>query len=294
MSLFKSSEETGKNVCDKTLIWGPTHTSKTHASLTWPRPAVVDVENRARHFADRFKFEHAEPRTLKDILDIIAELKAGTLACDSFILDSYSAIYEKLVAMHTSTTTNADGVTTAITDYVTVNKRIAPIREFVFSTAGQNLIVIAHAQQKYERQGKTFTKRGIDFVGDEKFRYAFDYVFRTEPTGNDPRTHAVKFHVEKSASPHLKIGEFILVKPTESFYELLRARTHPVTTAPEPISQDQAMQIEVLAQKLGWSETQLADAVKKITRRTPVYKSMDAPEADRLIHAMETRTKVAS
>lgn len=310
MSLFKPSSETGKTVYDKILIWGPTHTSKTHAALGWPEPALVDVENRGAHFADRFVFSHAQPRTMDEILAIIEELKAGHLPCKSFILDGYSGIYEKLVVRHTVTVT-VDGRVSAATDYVTVNKRIAPVREFMFSTSGQNLIITAHAQQKYDRQGKIFTKRSeLQFLGDEKFRYAFDYIFRTEATGPDPRVHAIRFHVEKSASPKLKIGEVLLVRPNESLYETFHARVSyvsgsgkaapavsvapPAAVPADPISAEQMDAIEVLSRRAGLGQLELGDFVKRITRRTPLYKNMDASEAQRLITVLEHRSKGAA
>jgi hypothetical protein len=237
VSSFKRSSETGKDVRDKIFIYGPTHTSKTHASLGWPDPAIVDVENRAGHFADRFDFGHAQPRTMDDILTTLDELRAGTIPCGTFIIDGYSVIYDKLRIAHTQVTEKTvAGIIkrTAIIDNVSVNRRIAPVREFIFSTVAQHLVVTAHAQQKYDFVGENNLRARDrqEFLGDDKFRFAFDYIFRAEATGaavggHDPRLHPIKFIVEKSASPRLKIGDAIVVKPTESLYVKFKERTAP-------------------------------------------------------------------
>jgi len=317
LSKFASSKDTGKNIRDKVLIYGPTHTSKTHAALGWPDPAIIDVENRAGHFADRFQFMHARPRTMQDIVGVLDELQDGQIGCASFIIDGYSAIYEKLVVSHTDTF-EKQGKMNAVTDYAMVNKRIAPVREFIFAAADRNLIVTAHSQQKYDRTGNNFSKRErIEFLGDDKFRYAFDYIFRTEATGPDPRANAIKFHVEKSASPRLKIGDTIVVRPNEAFYVLFQQRvsgvtasgnTHPresgaadtpgrVTTPSSPVLSDngsitteQRDRLEVLMHQVGIAQSEFVTLTKNISaRRTPLYQELTAREAATMIANLEKR-----
>ncbi len=304
-SLFQSSVETGKLTRDKVLIYGPTHTSKTHAALTFPKPAIVNVENRAGHFTDRFEFLHARPRTHADVLAVLEEARRGALQCETVIFDSYSADYEKLVARHT-TEIETNGKLVVTTDYVTVNKRIAPVREFAFAAVTYNVVFIAHQQQKFDRNGNNFTRRNqADFRGDEKFRFAFDYIFRTESTGPDPRVAPVKFHVEKSASPHLKLGVALAVRPDESFYKIFRSRiagsagtpgqsasSAPAPAAPEGmISDEQAATIKDLARSLHLGQLELADYCKNVSRRSPHLMHLMAAEAARVIAVLERKVK---
>lgn len=326
MTAFKRSSETGKHVHNKILIYGPTHTAKTHAALTFPDPALVDVERRGAHFADRFDFYHAQPRTLDELLLVVGELKGGALACGTFIIDSYSVIYEKLVVAHTQTTVN-NGKPTAVVDFVSVNRRIAPMREFVFWTGEQDLIVIAHAQQKFDRTGNTFTKRqGLEFLGDDKFRFAFDYIFRTEAIGKDPRIAPIKFHVEKSASPHLKIGDEIVVRPNERFYESFQARVKPgappaasgekkainpstpmstdlppgdesaaIIEAAGPVSTTQLARIGELQSAARLNNGDLGVLILGVTsHRTQSKHDLSRSEADKLVGILEARAKVAA
>jgi hypothetical protein len=221
MSLFRTSEQSATAVYDKILLWGPQYTGKTHTSLGWPSPALVDVETRGAHMADRFTFLHAEPTTVEQVGEVFKEIRGGQIPCETIIVDSYSAIYEKLVVQHTARTDQGKYVT----DYVTVNKRIAACRDFAFGIARKNIIFIAHATEKFERQGNNFKKLGIDFVGQQSFRYAFDYVFRLEATGPDPRTSPPRFHVEKSACPSaLPVGKFIAGLDYAKFHALTQGK----------------------------------------------------------------------
>lgn len=220
MSLFHPSSESAKHVHDKILLWGPPGSGKTHCALTWPEPALIDVETRGAHFADRVSFAHAEPQSIEEIQEVLKELRSGALPCQTFVFDSYSAVYEKLTVAHTKQTPKGDYVT----DYVTVNKRIATFREFAFSVARRNVIFIAHQTEKYDRQGNVFTKRGIDFVGDDKFRFAFDFIFRLQPNGKDPSKTPATFHIEKSASPHLAVGQEIRGLDYAKFLALTRKK----------------------------------------------------------------------
>ena len=241
-------------------------------------------------------------------------MQGGQIGCASFIIDGYSAIYEKLVVAHTDTF-EKQGKMNAVTDYAMVNKRIAPIREFIFGAADRNLIVTAHSQQKYDRAGNNFSKRErVEFLGDDKFRYAFDYIFRTEATGPDPRTNAMNFHVEKSASPRLKIGDAIVVRPNEAFYALFQQRVSGATapanhprdtgsadtpgrTTPSPVLSDNGLiadeqrdRLEVLMHQVGLAQSEFVTLTKNISaRRTPLYQELTAREAATMIANLEKR-----
>lgn len=301
MSLFRdSSSVSAADIRDKILLWGPQHSGKTHWALGAPSPAVVDLENRDLHFNDRFQFKHAAVSDLDMLAAVLKELKSGALPCESFIFDSYSAAYEKLVVAHTTRTQEG----AYVTDYVTVNKRVAAMREFAFSVGNKNIIFIAHASMKFDRKGKVFTPKGLDFVGDPKFRYAFDYVFRLEPTGADPRVSPANFVVEKSASPNLKVGESLKGLTYAKFFELTRGKVQAKAAEPplkgealadaqatghapapnaEPIIDRQARAIENLCKQFNIGEAQLKTIVRDVTKRTSDYQHTTADEAALII-----------
>lgn len=235
-SLFKNSESIKPaDLHDKILFWGPQHTGKTHTLLSWPLPLLIDVETRAAHFADRFKFLIAECGTIENIAAALKEIQKGNLPCETVGVDSATAIYYKFVEMYTTLNSSSK----PITDWVAVNRRMLAFINFVFSIAGKNVIFTAHAGEKLVRQGQDFQRAGLQFVGDQKFRFAFDYVFRMEPTGKDPRTSPVTFHVEKSASPNLKVGDQLRGLDYPKFIQITRGKPQQRPTEQPPLKGEQ-------------------------------------------------------
>lgn len=305
MSLFRdSSQISDAEVYDKILFWGPQHSGKTHAALSWPDPAVVDLENRDAHFKDRFRFKLASVPDLETLGKVLKALKAGEIQCSSFVFDSYSAAYEKLTVEHTVAKTR-DGKTSYVTDYTTVNKRDDALREFCFSIHNRNVLFIAHAQQKYDRRGDVFTPKGLDFKGQEKFRFAFDYIFQVVSNG-DPRVKPPTFIVEKSASPNLKVGDQLRGLDYAKFIEITRGKQQQNTSAPplkgevladaqatgqlpmgtdeEPILERQAHAIDALCKQMHATRSDLHNVVLDVTgKRTGDYLKTTSEEAAKII-----------
>lgn len=301
-SLFKPSAETGKKLANKIFAWGPSGAGKTHFALEAERPALLDLENRARTFASRtdsFQFMHAEIDTLEDLGRAFKEIRTGSIPCESIVVDSASAIYYKLVAEHTTRSERG----AYVTDWVTVNRRFLDCLNFVFAIAGKTVIFTAHAATKLVRKGRDFEAAGLKFVGDEKFRFGFDYIFRIEPHG-DPAKVPATFHVEKSSSPKLPLGAAIKGLTYAKFVEMTSSAvatpSQPQLSRPallddgKPITPEQLARIDVLTRELQRGQMEIADDVKRITRRTPVRESMTAAEASRLIAVYEQRLKGAA
>src|SRR6202044_642164 len=133
--------------------------------------------------------------SLEDLANAFKEIKAGTLRCESVVVDSGSAVYTSLVEEHTSRTNTG----AYVTDWVTVNRRFLKCLNFVFGITGRNVIFTAHAATKLIREGRDFRTAGLKFVGDERFRFGFDYILRIEPKGDPTKTPSL-FHIEKTSS----------------------------------------------------------------------------------------------
>jgi hypothetical protein len=293
MTLFQSSSQTGAAPRYKVLLWGSQGAGKTHFIMGAPKLALLDIENRARNFALRgFDFLHAELPTLADVARAMKEI--GSIDCESIGVDSGSAFYLKLVEEHTTATSGG----AYVTDWVTVNRRFLSFLNLIFSIAGRNVLVAMHASDKLKRQGRDFQAAGQDFVGDTKrFRYAFDYVFRLESKGNDPSK--TLFHIEKTSSPALRIGDALPGLTFCALRELTAGASTAESVAPpsssaapspdEPIAQHQHQLVVDLASDLKINNSELATLVKAVTRRTPIIGELSSSEAVRLIAVLQKR-----
>jgi hypothetical protein len=290
-NLFQdSSSIKPEDVHDKILFWGPQHTGKTHVLLGWPDLALADAENRAAHFADRFRFKIAPCRSIEDLEQIAKALLADQIPCETIAFDSGSAIYLKFVELYTKLGKGGRPVT----DYVSVNKRFLSFINFVFSIAGKNVIFTMHAGDKLIRNGEDFRNVGQQFVGDDRFRYAFDYIFRIESQG-DPRVKAPIFHVEKSASPNLKIGDKVVGLNYQKFIEITRPQIKPEPEPPTTITEAQAQWIDDYVEKHRISKIRLADLVKQVSRRrTPVVRDLTLEEGPALVALLQKEPRKVS
>ncbi len=309
MSLFKPSSETAKAPVSKILLWGPQGAGKTHFMMGAPKLALLDIENRARNFAVRqteFSFAHAEVQTLSDFALAVKEIRSGKLDCDSVGVDSGSALYLKLVEEHTEARETDRGIV-YVTDWVTVNRRFLTSLNFVFSVAGKNLLYSMHAATKLVRQGREFRIDGMKFVGNEQFRYGFDYIFRIEPKG-DPTKAPPLFHVEKTSSPGIRLGEAISGLTFPQFGELTdpsrrvslgssngkppAAHSTPASSAAQnvPSIEPKLRKVAILRDQLGLNHGDLGVLVLGVcNHRTQDPRQLDAGELDQLIDVLERR-----
>lgn len=318
MSRFKPSSETAKHPVMKILLWGPPGAGKTHFMMGAPKLALIDVETRASNFAVRraksgqleFDFVHAEVSSLVDFAEILKEIRDGKVDCESVGVDSGSAIYLKFVEEHTALKeTNKGRVYT--TDYVTVNRRFISSLNFVFSLSGKNLIYSMHSAIKYEHDGNNLKPIGTQFVGDEKFRFGFDYIFRLQPQG-DPTKNPPVFHCEKTSSPNLKLGAAI---PGLTFAQLrdichsssvaegktpAAERAAPPASPPpaqhsngngKPMARPQKIErVAKLRKELDLDEMQIGTFVHGCCKhRTSLYGELNDAELDHLIVVLEKR-----
>lgn len=269
MSLFTDSTAV-VDAPNKIFFWGPQGAGKTHTAMTWPEPIFVDREGgRALHFRDRFQFKHFAPTTLEQLAEAFKELRSGAVPGKTVVTDSGSAIYQDLVQQHTTRTDSG----AYVTDWVTVNRRFLACLNFAFGIVDKNVIFTGHAATKLVRTGRDFKAEGLKFIGDDRFRYAFDYIFRIEPKG-DPRVTPALFHVEKSASPALKIGDVIQGLDYAKFVKITR---------PDPaLSTAQLSLIRELAKRLDIDGSRYVDFIKAATGgRTTVDGELTSHEAER-------------
>jgi AAA domain len=297
MSLFKASSETAKDPVSKILLWGPPGAGKTHFALSAPKPALIDVETRGRSFAVRqteFNFVHAEAPMLADFAEAVREVRSGKIDCESVVVDSGSAIYLKLVEEHTKPT--GDGA--YVTDWVTVNRRFLSCLNFVFSIAGRNVLFTMHAATKLVREGRSFRAAGLHFIGDERFRFGFDYIFRLDPQGKDPAK--TLFHVEKTSSPALTVGDAVPGLTWNQFRDVTGPKK-PVPpqrssmAAAAPASPDTLRVIDRLAVELGYGDLEIGALVRGITsHRTASVRDLSKDEQLRLQRMLQDRMKGAA
>lgn len=97
MSLFKKTEVHATRL--RALVYGATGTGKTITAISFPDPAIFDIEDGARHYAKYGKELHRVVGTnLKLVQGALAELLQDPQNYKTAVLDSFTKLYSAIVS----------------------------------------------------------------------------------------------------------------------------------------------------------------------------------------------------
>jgi AAA domain len=94
MSLFKKPAIADRRL--KIYIYGDTGVGKTVTALSFPKPAVVDLENGTTFYAGPFDFDKIQTTDLNEAVKAIDELITDPQGYKTFVLDSLTVYYDIL------------------------------------------------------------------------------------------------------------------------------------------------------------------------------------------------------
>jgi len=80
----------------KAMLWGASGAGKTHLSLQFPRPAVMDLEGSTALFSNRFQFNVMETKSYADLLDNLAWLERNPGHFETLVVDPVTVMVESL------------------------------------------------------------------------------------------------------------------------------------------------------------------------------------------------------
>jgi hypothetical protein len=194
----------------KILLLGEAGTGKSHAALTFPKPAVIDAEGSIDWFADRFQFVSVNTKSYRDVQDILADIRAGNVPCETVVIDSLTTIYNGLLAAVAGERDDLRPM-----DWGRIKRKFSAMLDELYLKLDKHVVCIGWIKPEYAKQGTTVNGKrvaanelvqvGEQFDGDKKTSHAFDFIFKLE--GNDgKRTRAT---VLKSRSGALKAGQTI-------------------------------------------------------------------------------------
>lgn len=202
---FKRASEIKDENRPKFLIYALPGFGKSELLFTFPDIALIETEDRWRHWRDRgldFMVEYAP--ALDEVKTALTDIKS--VVCATVGYDSVSFTYNQLTERFTTKTDKGK----LVTDFAMVNKAMLYVKNGLFSITGKYIFVTAHLVDSLERAGNEFKKVGVKARFDKSFEYGFDYILRGEGKWEEG-THRVIF--EKSMSPYIQRGD-VLERPT--------------------------------------------------------------------------------
>jgi hypothetical protein len=191
----------------KVLLIGEPGVGKSHVSLTFPKPAVIDAEGSA--------------------------VREGKVPCDTLIIDSLTSIYNSLVNQATlerqtkspSNPYPSDDLRPL--DWGRIKRKFSSLLDELYHKLPCNVVCVGWIKPEYAKEGdvvgnKTvkaneMVKVGEQFDGDRKTMYAFDFVIKV--LSNDGKR--TKAQVVKSRAGGLKAGQVVEDFGYKTFQKLM-------------------------------------------------------------------------
>lgn len=219
----------------KVLLIGDPGTGKTHAGLTFPKPAVIDAEGSSGWFADRFEFDAVATKSYRDVVELVRSVRASG-KYETLVVDSLTSIYQSLM-----NAASAEREDLRPLDWGRIKRKFSQLTDELYNQLPMHVVCIGWVKAEYAKagdivNGKTvgsndLVKLGEVFDGDKKAMHAFDFIFRM--TVENGRFFAT---VVKSRSGQLKAGQRI-----ENFSWSTIAPLVGNSDAPHGMTDDQAL-----------------------------------------------------
>lgn len=175
MSLFKKAEKEATRL--KMYIYGESGTGKTTTCLSFPDPAVVDAELGSLYYGDTFDFHRIESNDPKVLDAAINELLVNPGNFKTFVIDPFTAIYDKIVQAKEDRmrlkTGDASYEIKGL-DYKSIKNEVKILVNKLLSL-DMNIIVTARSKSKYA-EGEFMKKIGNVPEGHKELPYMFDVI----------------------------------------------------------------------------------------------------------------------
>jgi hypothetical protein len=236
----------------KVLLYGTGGVGKTHAGLTFPKPAVIDTEGGTAFFAGRSdaglqSFEVSEERSYLRIIEDLEGIERGAIDCDTIVIDSITSIYNVL---NLALSDNGKKALRPM-DWGLLKARFKAVLDFAYDALPKHIVLTAHEKPEYAKEGAFVNGRKVQanelvplgFIPDcdAKAIHACDFVFRLTVDDQGRRWA----ECIKSRHPHFVKGERYANLAWASFAPLVAGGAVRITKTDAQVASEDAAALGV-------------------------------------------------
>jgi hypothetical protein len=185
MGYFTKAGEVKKHL--KVCVYGSPGAGKTHFALTFPKPAVIDLEHGSDLLADRFDFEVLHTKSCSEVMGAVEAISQNPESFETLIIDPISVIWEGLqdafvedleqkIQAGRSRRTDAE---LQFQDWKSIKRPYRRLMTCLLNIP-VNVVLCGRLASEYEMKNGELIKTGMKMEAEKSTPYAPDLLVRLE------------------------------------------------------------------------------------------------------------------
>lgn len=181
--MFQKASKVKKNL--KVLVYGPSGSGKTHFALTFPRPAVVDLEGGTDLFGNRFDFDVLHTKEYDEVIAAVEEVAANPAKYETLVIDPVTVLWQvimeagQMMAEARAKRNRRDPNEAVLTprDWGMVKRRVNALYTRLVNMPC-HVVVVGRIKDVNETRGNEVVKVGEKPDAEKSTEYLFDVVIK--------------------------------------------------------------------------------------------------------------------
>jgi hypothetical protein len=185
MGYFTKAGEVKK--CLKVCVYGSPGAGKTHFALTFPKPAVIDLEHGSDLLTDRFDFEVLHTKSCSEVMGAVEAISQNPESFETLIIDPISVIWEGLqdayvedleqkIQAGRSRRTDSE---LQFADWKRVKRPHRRLTTLLLNLP-MNVVLCGRLASEYEMKNGELLKVGVKMEAEKTVPYVLDLLIRLE------------------------------------------------------------------------------------------------------------------
>jgi len=226
----------------KIAVYGPPGVGKTWFGLTFPSPAVIDLEGGTDFYADRFQFSVMDTKSFAEVLSAVEFLETGQHDFKTLVIDPITIIWSSLQDGRLEFKTKDVSKAAAGEEASNFNaldwgqlKRFYSLLMTKLVNLNMHVVMVGRQKDEYDiKKNGEMNKTGVKIDGEKSTLYLPDICFRLDVDKVGKRLAII----EKDRSGTFQIGQRVEGISFESFSELVEKSSHGALSATHQSEKD--------------------------------------------------------
>ena len=187
--MFTKASQVQKKL--KVLIYGPSGSGKTHMALTFPKPAVIDMEGGTDLFADRFDFAVLRTKDHDEVMQAVEYIAANPDQYETLIIDPITVLWQVLMEAGQMMAEDrakrkgrsADEASLTQRDWGIIKRKVNALYTRLVNMPC-HVVMVGRIKDVNETRGQNVVKVGEKVDAEKSTEYMFDVVIKLTSNGS--------------------------------------------------------------------------------------------------------------